>query len=280
MADTMSLDGILNDEKPAEPVAPVETPAEAPAAEAPQEAPVERPVSLRKQARAKEYEAQGRDPETGQFVPKEEAAPEKPKEESPAPVEKPSPVAPQQQPLTPRELAFQQAMMEERRKRQALEAEHKAAQPPKQFWDDPEAAIKNHEQQMRDLALTTKLQTAEAIARSKYTDFDEKIGVFAELLQATPGLHQQWLAAADPADFAYRTAKSHKELSEAGSIEAMREQIRKEERVKMEAELKAKADALEKQRAALPPSLSDARGTKVNKPVWGGPTSLDNILKG
>jgi len=133
---------------------------------------------------------------------------------------------------------------------------------------------------MANLQRETRLQTAEVIARSKYPDFDEKIAVFGEVLQQNPVLHAQWLQSPDPAEFAYRAGKNHKELQEAGDIDSLRAKIEKETRIKIEAEMKAKAEELEKERAKIPPSLSDVRGatTQATRPVWNGPTPLNDIL--
>ncbi len=133
--------------------------------------------------------------------------------------------------------------------------------------------------------LNTRLQTAELIARSRYPDFDEKVGKFAELVQHIPGLAQQWLGSADPAEFAYRTGKNHLEIAQAGSLDKLREEIdkkaRTEERAKVEAEFKAKQDEADRQRAALTGSLSDVRGGTgaPQRPAWNGPTPWGDILK-
>ena len=279
-----SLDDILSDEKPKEQEAPA--PAEAPAPE-----PAEKPdgyKSLRQQAREKEYAAQGRDPSTGQYITKDE-----PKPEVTAEPEKPrEPEKPPVQQFTEKERAFLAAAQSERAKRQELEKqlqamkEAKTQEAPKSFFDDPEGTLKSlkdelqaTKEEVKQGQINTRLQTSEMVARSRHTDFEEKVTVFAELVQKTPGLGQQWLAAPDPAEFAYQTAKAHKELQDAGGMESWRQKAEKEIRAKVEAELKAKAEALEKERQKLPPSLSDARGTTVNRPVWGGPTSLETILK-
>ena len=306
MADPISMDDILSGKEP-EKVAPVEAPKE-PTVEArapldipklgdrplPEEPKVERPLSRRAAHRDKEQAAQGRvrDPETGQFAPKEE--PEKEVVEvkaEPAKEEPAKTVAAPQQEFTDKEKAFLRAAQEERGKRQelerrlaALEANKPAAgsttEPPKGFWDDPEAALERQKTEIRNEITSARLRTAEFIARQKYKDFDDKVKVFADVLQKTPGLHFQWLNAPDPAEFAYSLGKNHLELQEAGSIEGLRAKVEKEVRLKLEGELKEKAEKLAKERAALPPSLSEARSTGVNKQVWGGVPSMDEILKG
>jgi ribonuclease E len=306
-----SLSDVLSDKPEPKAEAPQQEPAAEPkeAREPVSEAPkleVERNTSVRERHRAKELEAQGRGPD-GKFLPKApeqkaEAAPtkEEPKAEPAKAPEKPAAEpakaadpAKQQDDMTPRERAAFAKAADETRKRQALEArlaalEKPAAspQPPKQFWDDPEGAMKAHKEELTNVAVRARLDTAEMIARSKYTDFQERVDKFSELVTQIPGLAERWLASPDPAEFAYKTAKNHAELEQVGSLEKMRSEIetkaRAEERAKVEAEFKARQEALDKERAALPPSLSDARGAARPPvgPVFSGPTPLGDILGG
>lgn len=309
-----SMDDILSD-KPAEPEKVEKTePAEKSEPEEKAEATeVERPKSLRKEHQRREWIAQGRDPETGQFVATKdekkeakepEAKKEEPEKKAEAKVEAKPPEKKPAEELTAKEKAAFAAAADERRKRQALEArlrEIESKQPqqpaaagdkPKAFWDDPEAwwkakeeAEKQRDEQRRREAVSMRLQFSEDYARSRYADFDEKIAAFSKLVETTPGLGQQMIQSRNPAEFAYKTAKNHMELTQAGNLEKLRADIeakaRADERAKIEAEYKAKADEVEKQRAALPPSLSDVRGAAPRKstPVWTGPTSMDDILK-
>lgn len=301
MSEQITMDDILSD-KPVERHAP-QAPAPAEPAAAQEPAPHQPSGSLRKEHQKREFEAQGRDPETGKFLPKDEAKPapkaEAPKEE-PKAAEPAKPATPAQEEMTAKEKAAFAKAADETRKRQALEArlrelEAKIQQPaaqspgtpaeaPKTFWDDPEGALQRTQQQMQQAILGTRLQTAEAIARSRYTDFDEKVMEFKDLAMTTPGLAQQMLAAPDPAEFVYRTAANHMAIKQAGGVDALVAKAREEERAKVrqevEAELKAKAEALAKERAALPGSLSDAPSKGNQRTVWSGPPSMADILTG
>lgn len=278
MATEMS--DILSDK---EPEAPVEPAAETPPVET--QEPEEKGVSLRKQHRAKEFEAQGRDPDTGQYLPKEEPKVEAKPEAKPE--VKPEPKPEPKQEFSDKERALLQAAQEERRKRQEIErrlAELEKGKPKeeekKTFWDDPEGHLRNHEQRIAQREVQIRLSTSETIARSRHQDFDAVIAEFEPILQNTPGLHAQWIASQDPAEFAYRVCKHTKEVREAGSIDDLRAKIEKETRVKMEAEYKKKQEDLEKQRAELTPSLSEVRGASAqHKPVFNGPTPFDEILR-
>lgn len=293
----MELGDILSDkvDNPEMPDTPDEPKAAEPAAPLdPKEPKAEPSHNRRERHREKEQTAQGkvRDPVTGQFVKKEEpapaAAPETPAPPAPAAAAPAPPAQPAPaQEFTEREKAFLKAAQEERRQRQELEKRLAAQpqEPPKPFYEDPEGFAKNLEEKMNSVATNTRLNTAELIARSKYQDFDQKIEVFSRIVQETPGLAQKWLAAQDPAEFAYRTAVNHQRLQEAekvGGLDALlqkaREEAAAEARTKLEAEFKAKAEEDAKIRASLPGSLSDARNSGGGRPVWGGPTSLDSIL--
>lgn len=273
-------------------------PAEAAAAPKP-----ERNKSSRKQWQQKERDtreaAEGRvrDPETGQYVkkPEPEAKPPAAAETKPDAAADPAataPVAterkePPQQEFTPKELAFLKAAQEERRKRQAMEQQlaalqqNQTPQEKKTFWDDPEAALQQFQKEITNVTLKTRLDTSETIARTRYKDFDDNVAEFAGLMQTVPGVREQWLAAADPAEFAYQVGKRQRDLKQIGNIEEYRAKIERETRARLEAEYKAKAEERTRQAAELTPSLSDARGGGAQaRPVFTGPTSLDNILGG
>ena len=296
----MELSDILSDKQP-EPEAPAVTNPD----------PVEKQIaeryeSKRTQHRDKEMEARGlvRDPATGQFLKKDEQA-----KAEPSPDAKAEPLAEKtevkqevkaekkEEEFSPKERAFMKAMEEERKKRQELERklheiaaqqQKPAAQPdpnaPKTFWDDPEGALQRHQQQTQALLVNTKLNMSEAIARRNHADFQEKAEIFGEMVKANPVIYQQMLNQLDPAEFAYQTAKQHKEMSEIGNIDEYRKKIEAETRARVEKEMREKMDAEARARAAeaarLPGSLTNVPGTApASRPVWGGPTPLDSILK-
>ena len=290
----MDLDAIL-DEK-TKPEAPAVVAPEPEGGE-PAAPPVDRPSSLRNQHREKEYAAQGRDPKTGKFVPKEGEPEARVDEPAAAPEAKPeakpaAPVTPPAQDMTPKEKAAFAAAADERRKRQALEQQlaqmrqqqQPTAQPqpgeqPKTFWDDPEGNLKRAQEAMRQEGLSIRMNTTEILARNRYPDFQEKVDKFSELVQTTPGLAQQWVAAPDPADFAYRVAKQHIELEQFGSIEDWKASETARIRAEVEAQVASKAKEQQARVAAIPPSLSAAKGAGAkNQPAFSGPPSLDSIL--
>ena len=303
----MDLDDILSDKEPEKEPEPAKEPAEQaakepakePDAKEPEKEPAGDPVeeqlkSRRKEHRKKELTAQGRDPETGQFVAKELGAKEPaeaPKEPAKEPVKEPASAlaVPAQPEFTEREKAFLRAAQEERTKRQELER-RMAAPPPakdepaKTFWEDPEGALARQNEQHQAQLRTVWLNTAEAIARTRYTDYEQEKAVFVEMATQSPALYQEMLVSPDPAEFAYRTGKARRELKEAGGLEQLKAKIEAETRTRLEAEYRAKEEArlkeLAAQRAALPGSLSDVRGASAPRKLeYTGPTPLADILK-
>jgi hypothetical protein len=284
----MELDDILTDKKEqTEPVI-VKDPVENTIQD------VERVKSARHELREKELEARAegegkvRDPSTGQFVAREE------KKEDPKPEvkEEPKKEAPKEE-FSAKEKALLYAAQEERRKRQELEqqlAQYKQqpppqAEPPKPFWEDPDGAVAQYQKTIEATKaefaqnfFKQRLEFTEELARVKYPDYNEVVEVFKEVASQAPGLVQQCMTSQNPAEFAYKLGKHHKEMRDVGSIEEYKKKAEKELRLKIEAELKEKYEKEMKARQELVPSLSDARSTQANKAVWGGPTPLDNIL--
>lgn len=225
------------------------------------------------------------------------AAPEPtPAPPEPVPEPTPAPAAPEPEPIdettgmSPKEKAFYTKAQDEKRKRQELEREiqelrgrNTPQQPPqekKEFWEDPEGNLKTYEERMRQIAVETRLNTSEQIARSKYDDFDEKVNIFKAALDRAPWLFEEAKKSANPAEFVYKTAKNYQELQQAGDLDTVRKNMEQELRVKLEAEFKAKEEAKRKELDEIPKSLSEVRNTGVNRPVWNGPEPLDSILKG
>lgn len=259
-----SLDTIFNDtnEQPAAEAAPV--------VETPQEQP--------------EAEARPRNPD-GTFASKGETASLEEPGASPAPeiITEPTLEHP--------------ALIGERRRRQEAERERDelrqalAKNPPQQQtqpqaegppdrWEDPEGYDEWLINQATERAASTAeqrfqqrlLDSSEQIARSKYADFDDKLGKFQELAGMNPRLVQQMLTAPDPAQFAYDYATKATQVEQYGTVDldALRAKLREE----IMAEETAKLP-----RPTIPNSLANERnvGTRSG-PAWAGPKSLADIL--
>lgn len=228
--------------------------------------------------------------EHGRFIPKGEKQPEEAQEAIPAPS---APPAPEESRMVPRD-----ALQDERRKRQELEAQlremqrqvQQIQQPPPvpqavpDQWEDPEghtryliqqAAASAREEALAEVRRERVLLSAEA-AKQRHPDYVEKVDTFNQLAAQNPALIATMMQQPDPAEFAYNTAKQHLELSQYGSLEAR------------DAALRAKweAEALERLRAEVAPAQSTAPTTLAAErnvgsrsgPAWTGPASLSELL--
>lgn len=283
--ERMGLEDILSDKAP-----PAAEPAAEPAKE-PSESPPEKPASVRQKHRDIEQSAQGRvrDPETGQYAPRDEPKPEPKIEARPEPKPEPKPeVKPEAkaQEMSEKERALLAAAQDERRKRQEAERERDElrkrpvqTEPPKTFWDDPDTALANLRGEFERQNTKTRLDTFEQVARIRHPDYDARIQEFRDMVQDNPALFHEALRAPDPAEYAYKSVVRQKALQEMGDPEAYRAKIEKELRIKFEAEQKEREESRKKEQDALPGSISNVTGVGNVRPVWGGPTPLDKILK-
>lgn len=179
------------------------------------------------------------------------------------------------------ELIPKSALLDERHKRQELQQQlaDLQAQIPQEkpdYWNDPEKAFEQLESKIGNALQTQRLNTSEQLARSRHDDLDEKLDAFQDMVKENPSLQMQMLNAPDPAEFAYNAAKTHLEISAAGSVEDYRAQIEADVKQKLEAEYAEKfGEAL---KGKIPPTLSTARGAGNSSPEWSGPASLDKIV--
>lgn len=226
--------------------------------------------------------------EQGRFAPKGETepAPEPVEGASPAPVEAATP------PLEhPALLGERRRRQEAERRAQELEqalARYQAPQPQAQpqqpqgipdMFEDPEGYTAWLVQQATERAASTAEQrfraqlidASEQIARSKYADYDEKLGKFMELTQANPLIAQQMASAPDPAGFAYDYARKAIEVERYGTVdvEALKAKLREE----IMAEETAKLP-----RPPVPTTLATERNVGARTVPWGGPRSIADIL--
>lgn len=221
--------------------------------------------------------------------PEQETAPEPVKEEAP-PAEAAPPAAEKSEPEAkdkpPPGFVPHQALAEERRKRQEyerrlaeFEKQQAEAKPKPNLFEDPEQWEKALEERTRSLVADAEakaearyLAMVEAAARSRYTDFDQYVQVFAEAARETPALIHEARAAADPADFAYQTGKRLSLVKEAGSLEELIRQAeaRGEERARQSLQAKPKPE--------IPESLTDIAGGGDKAARIGPPPSLSELV--
>ena len=206
--------------------------------------------------------------------------------------------------MTPKEKAFYTKSKDERQKRQESERENaalkarleqierqsqqtqpKTEEAKKDFWEDPEAALNRHNsdiarqrEDMQRMNIATKLEVSEMLVKRDHPDYVEKLQVFQDLLKTNPQLMNQVLSAPVPAEFVYKFAKNHMEISQAGSLDNLRAKMEAEIRAKVEAELRLKDENKQKVLSSLPNSLTTERSTGGGTQAWSGPPPLDDIL--
>lgn len=184
------------------------------------------------------------------------------------------------------------AMLEERRKRQELEARLAALQPKapevkdEDFWQAPAQATRQlvdyQAQQVQSEILNLKYELAEDLTRSLHPDYDAVREEFvAKVTSGDPwavAIAQQMGAKPNPAKFVYDQSKKLAALSEfeqAGSLDALRARI--------EAEVRAKI-LTEQSRPAPPPAVPQSLNSVPSAPTSVTPadfqpTPMENLFE-
>lgn len=185
-------------------------------------------------------------------TPEAEGEPTAPEEEQ-TPEEEPKAEA---KPEEPEESWTKKAVIDERRKRQALEAERdklleQLKAEPKQetrpdVFEDSDKAFEHTEQKIEQRLLNQKIEMSQELMRSMHEDYDELETEFIDLAKADPSLVQKMNNSALPAKFVRDTALKARNLSKVDEIPQYESEI---------AKLKAELEAL-KSGKQLPPSLA------------------------
>lgn len=103
-------------------------------------------------------------------------------------------------------------------------------------------------------------------------DYAEKVQVFEQMAQANPSLMQELYRAANPAEYAYNTAKTQVEINQYGGLEGLI-------KARVEEALKAQAPAPEPTPApSVPDTLADAQSARGSSAEPFRMKSLDEIL--
>lgn len=157
------------------------------------------------------------------------------------------------------------AVLDERKKRQALEAEieqlRKAQQQPEQknvdLFEDPDAWQRNLSEQFNHQVLETRISMSREMFAAMKDDYEEAEAAFVDYAKQYPELITQMTQAAVPAKFAYEQGKKVLAFNEFQKFDAetVRAKIREEERAKVMAELQQQQSAKQSKVANLTPSL-------------------------
>lgn len=187
------------------------------------------------------------------------------------------------------------ALIGERRRRQEAEAriaeyearlaqyqapQQQQAQPegPPDRWEDPEgydrwlvnqAAVAAREEATQAFNYQ-RIQAAAAQFQADKPDYQEVIGVFGQMANYNPSLISQMQQAPNPAEFAYRTAKTQLEISQHGGLDGLINA-----RVQQALQTQAPPPA---QQTPIPETLAGEQSARGSSGVLHVP-SLDDILK-
>lgn len=180
------------------------------------------------------------------------------------------------------------ALLDEREKRQRLEAElaqykAKEAQPAKEdtteedLFSNPAEVLKRVQMEAYAAARRDMINMSEAILFETKPDAQEKIDAFKEAVQQNPTLYQQMLQHPNPAGFAYQ------EGSKFLSVKSMPQDMaayEKELRAKIEAELAANyGQKGGKLPSSIPTTLSDVPNVKPEADEAPDALDIGAILK-
>lgn len=173
--------------------------------------------------------------------------------------------------------AFETAMIEERRKRQALEAQlaEKEKEEKPYLGEEYEERFNEVEMKSQQAIENAKISLSEEFAREKYADFEEKRNIFIELANENPSLVAEMRRSPNPAGFAYKIADNHLKLKEMANPDEYEKKIRE----KLRAELLEEQAKEAAKRGELPGSLAGTRGASgIKAQEWNGPPALGDVL--
>lgn len=182
------------------------------------------------------------------------------------------------------------AVLDERRKRQELEQRlrdlesKKEPEPAPDWWADPEKAAQHQSQQIEARLYQQKVELSQEFMRSQHEDYDDMEARFMEMAQENPALRTELQKSANPARFAYETARKAAEYDAMKDVDSYKAKLEADVRKDVEAKLRQEIEAEQKKKAdkeaAIDPSLastSSKGGLKSDD--YAGPTPLDEILK-
>lgn len=111
------------------------------------------------------------------------------------------------------------AIIDERRKRQALEEQLKALKsdkPAPDFWENPADAVSQRVQEATSPLKAQLFKMSMKAAKQGREDFDQVAEAFMSASEADPSLIKQLREHDDPGEFVYQFGKHHMELSSVG----------------------------------------------------------------
>jgi hypothetical protein len=177
------------------------------------------------------------------------------------------------------ELRGQLSVYSTQRNPQAPANQQEPVDPDLEVLTNPSRAIDSRIDKVTAQVNDRLMRMSAAAMRAQHTDFDEAAQAFVKAAAANPALEAACVNSDNPALFAYQNGKTYLEVMKyGGSLEKMRETIRKEEEAKAEAKYR-KQGALDAA-AQASTSTAGARSVGSNAPAFAGPPKLDELFPG
>lgn len=158
------------------------------------------------------------------------------------------------------------AVLDERKKRQALEAELEALKRAQQqpepkkvdLFEDPEGYQKHVEQSIQKARIEDRIALSREIFASMKDDYEEAEAAFIDMAKQFPQLVDEMLSAPVPAKFAYEQGKKALAFNEMKSFDAnaYKAKLREELRAELMQEFQAQQQTKQAKAANLTPSLA------------------------
>lgn len=207
-----------------------------------------------------------------------EETPEEPEEEP----EKDQPKEPKEKP-SDESAGLRAGIAAERKKRQEIERQLAALRQQQEqpkapdLYENPEGYQQHIQQTLQSALIDERVNLSAAFARKQYTDYDEVMEHWGEMVSQDPTLYQHAIQQELPADWAYNQVKRQLLLAEIDDPTTYKERLRAEMRAELEAELRAQKP---QPKPTPPPSLASAPGggTK-SEPTFSGPTPLHDLFR-
>jgi hypothetical protein len=185
------------------------------------------------------------------------------------------------------------ALTAERSKRQELERriaqmqaqmEAAKAQPAPKQLPNPASDPEGYHAAIQQTLLNERMNVSETIARTRFTDLDEKVAAFREEAEKNPALAGQLFAQPDPYGWAYEQGRRILAMREIGpDPAAFREKVASELRDAIRAELMAELGVATAEQSdekpTVPVSMASARSAPVRATAYRGPPPLRELLR-
>lgn len=216
-----------------------------------------------------------------------EQTPEAPAEEPKAAEEKPQESGeakePEKEDSTPESESWTKAaVMDERRKRQALERELEQLRKPKaepkrpDVFEDPDGAFSHMQQQFQQELATQRIAMSRDNMQMLKPDYDDMEQVFIKMAEDNPALVEQMRSHPNPARFAYEQATKHREYQQMQDVDSYKAKLREEVKAELLKEMEAdKAKEAQKDEAVTPSLAKQRSSGGQDQPV---DASLEDIL--